>query len=344
MKIEVGESLILSWLRHCKNCQVVQLNWKPSTSSWELYNEVELENLMAITGEYFKTKYGLDIYKQNRSVLQLLNQGEIDALGVTLKGAKIEEIYAVDIAFHEGGLNYGNKEGTIASVVKKMLRTAMIIYGYFDLTYGDVIFASPKVNNSLILLLEQCIGDLNIFMREQGYNFNFILHINNDFKEKIFEPVISMATSVADTSELFMRSIQMYNLFSNDHKEKKGFPREAASLKMVEPQGQDLSGLEEVKIGALVRSTVRRLVDENKLNEEMIHKLTTYEYSKTNFNINYPFLLQINKSETYEEQRKVNGRPRYWSEIFKINEEEYYLCQEWFESNRSFFMDWLIKL
>ena len=28
MKIEMGESLFYSWLRHVKDCQIVQTNWK----------------------------------------------------------------------------------------------------------------------------------------------------------------------------------------------------------------------------------------------------------------------------------------------------------------------------
>lgn len=28
MKIEIGESLLLSWLKHIKECQLVQTNWK----------------------------------------------------------------------------------------------------------------------------------------------------------------------------------------------------------------------------------------------------------------------------------------------------------------------------
>lgn len=42
MKIEMGESLFYSWLRHVKECQVVQMNWKPSPS-WQLQNEEELK-------------------------------------------------------------------------------------------------------------------------------------------------------------------------------------------------------------------------------------------------------------------------------------------------------------
>ena len=32
MKIEMGESLFYSWLRHVKECQIVQTNWKVSES------------------------------------------------------------------------------------------------------------------------------------------------------------------------------------------------------------------------------------------------------------------------------------------------------------------------
>ena len=63
MKIEIGESLLLSWLRHIKNCQLVQMNWKPSTSSWDIYNESEVEELMAYCNKYFKDNYSIDILK-----------------------------------------------------------------------------------------------------------------------------------------------------------------------------------------------------------------------------------------------------------------------------------------
>lgn len=82
MKIEIGESLALSWLRHVKNCQVVQLNWKPSTSSWERYNEEETERLMAKADDYFAGKYQLNIFKNNRSSSPQNCSMKIDALGV----------------------------------------------------------------------------------------------------------------------------------------------------------------------------------------------------------------------------------------------------------------------
>ncbi|MDQ1002684.1 hypothetical protein QFZ28_003084 [Neobacillus niacini] len=80
MKIEIGESLMLSWLKHIKKCQTAQLNWKASTHSWELHNEDTIKKIMNSTKKYFLEKHNLNIYKNTTSHLQFLQQGEIDFL------------------------------------------------------------------------------------------------------------------------------------------------------------------------------------------------------------------------------------------------------------------------
>jgi hypothetical protein len=54
MKIEIAESLVLSWLRHVQGCAVTQLNWKPSPS-WQLSNDdvlrQEFERIRALASE-----------------------------------------------------------------------------------------------------------------------------------------------------------------------------------------------------------------------------------------------------------------------------------------------------
>ena len=106
MKIEMGESLIMSWLRHVKECQIVQTNWKAS-ARWELKNKDILADLLKCSDELFKSK-GYDIYKGNSGIEQILAQAEIDVLGLSF-GDEDTPIYAVDVAFHEAGLNYGSK-------------------------------------------------------------------------------------------------------------------------------------------------------------------------------------------------------------------------------------------
>jgi len=84
MKIEMGEFLFYSWLRHTKECQVVQTNWKVSPQ-WQLQHEDELSVLMQIMDGHFSDKYGYKIYKKSPSLSQLIQQGECDAVGGSYK-------------------------------------------------------------------------------------------------------------------------------------------------------------------------------------------------------------------------------------------------------------------
>lgn len=106
MKIEMGESLIYSWLRHEKLCQLVQTNWKVSPF-WELENHQDVEALFVICRNYFLERHSFDISK-GCSLEQFLKQAEIDGIGIAYS-TEAQYIYAVDVAYHEGGLNYGKR-------------------------------------------------------------------------------------------------------------------------------------------------------------------------------------------------------------------------------------------
>ena len=105
MKVEMGESLFYPWLRHVKQCQIVQTNWKPS-AHWTLHNEEALTLMMRKSVDCFQQEYGCDVFKKTSSFKQFLKQAEIDAVGIALKEGRME-VHAVDVAFHEGGLMYG---------------------------------------------------------------------------------------------------------------------------------------------------------------------------------------------------------------------------------------------
>lgn len=161
MKIEMGESLFYSWLRHVKECQLVQVNWK-SSPSWQLHNEKELKQFMETTEEYFQNQYGYAIYKNN-SFSQLLMQAEVDVLGISTSDDGME-VYGIDVAFHENGLNYGCRQETVIRIIKKLIRTALCIIGYFGVVRGELIFASPKIHSACINDLAPCITDINSFL------------------------------------------------------------------------------------------------------------------------------------------------------------------------------------
>lgn len=138
-------------------------------------------------------------------------------MGMEVGGVNsVQNIYGIDVAFHENGLNYGSKEETVSRVLKKMIRTAMAIHGYFNLSAGNIIFATLKIYGAVREPLQLYISELQEQFLNKGLNFHFVLLCNEDFKEKIFNVVTALSNSVSDTSELFMRSLQMYNLFAED--------------------------------------------------------------------------------------------------------------------------------
>lgn len=364
MKIEIGESLLLSWLKHIKECQIVQINWKASYK-WELKNKELLENLMEASSQLFSEKYGYDIYKGTKSIEQLIGQAEIDVIGINFEENQ-NHIYAIDVAFHEAGLNYGSKNETVARVIKKCLRTAMCIYGYYGFTKGTIIFTAPKINPSIEQGLFNCIEDISIVLKEIGLNYKIRIIGNDDFEEKILEPVLNSLGDVSDTSELFMRSLQMYNLFASKKSKRqttqgsKSIPtigtintiddknttvddsgivegkKITTDLNLIESNG--LEGLEEMKIGVIVRTVLRKMLEEGKVSKEEIIEMQTKEYSKETFDIQFPLLQKASLTQG-------KSPKRYYSTAIKIYGELYFLCSEWFEvpanNDRPYLMKWL---
>jgi len=341
MKIEMGESLLLSWLRHIKECQLVQTNWK-SSAKWELKNKEILEQLMQDSSNVFKTKYGYDLYKGNSGIDQVLAQAEIDVIGISFDESD-KHIYAIDVAFHEAGLNYGSREETVSRVIKKCIRTAMCIYGYYGSSDGTIIFTSPKINPAVIKDINACTDDIALVLSNLGLNYEIRIIANEDFSDKILEPVLNVLGDVSDTSELFMRSLQMYNLFAGKKpKTTVGTSRSAAPRKItsdldyIEYNGID--GLEEMKIGVIVRTILRKMLENGEVTKQEIEQMQTVDYSKETFDIQYPVLVKVKETDG-------KSPKRYYSSSFKIYSEDYFLCSEWFEvsanNDRPYLMKWL---
>lgn len=314
MKIEMCESLMLSWLKHAKNCKITQLNWKPS-ENWQVFNEDEVK-------ECFKkiNKQYPDILKKN-TFNQFLSQAEIDVLGINIEEKKY---YAVDVAFHEMGLNYGKTTETISRITKKVLRSALILYYQFNTKNGEIIFAAPKVNNAIISILNERFKDINNYINSLGFNFNFRLLTNNDFKEKIMMPIIEISPKISDTSELFIRSFQLYKLVKSNQSIKT-FQSKTDVSKAVD--------FSEFPIGEFVQNKLNYLFENNLIPIDEIEKLKDKEYSKKIFNLNFPLL--INKNENGLDEK---GYSRYWKNNIYAN--KYRVCSQWFKNQRIFFERW----
>lgn len=345
MKIEMGESLFYSWLRHVKECQIVQTNWKISPK-WELKFSDDLENIMSKTDELFSNKYGYKIYKQNTSLKQILQQAECDALGICANDG-INEIYAVDVAFHESGLNYGSLDETVTRVVKKCIRTAMCVYGYLGVKKAEIIFASPKINRQILDALCPCFVDINDIMQEIGFEFDFRIIANSDFLNSVLEPILEVSGNVADTAELFMRSYQMLSLFDKkslkDTKNVEKQKPETAIRNYQLSKGyvnikNNQDDYAELKVGQIARIIMRQILESGRVGAEEISRLQSEKYSKDYLGLNYAALVKVDS-----EYEKV----RYYADPILINGIYYKLCSQWYEvpanDDRPLLIDWIRK-
>ena len=204
MKIEIGESLCYSYLRHVKRCWLVQANWKTS-EHWD--KKKSPSNLQSLF-ESMRKRFDPDgrVFKQNTDARQFLKQGEIDVVGVDQDG----NVHAMEIAFHEAGLHYGGGvEDTTRRVLKKLLRAVLILKVYYPTKKElHLYFASPKVHEKVQWSLKEAFAKL-----KKGYpKITWHLLINDDFNKDVVCPTLEKTRTVADTSELFARAAKLLEL------------------------------------------------------------------------------------------------------------------------------------
>ncbi|MBW4463510.1 MAG: hypothetical protein KME47_25210 [Nodosilinea sp. WJT8-NPBG4] len=310
-----------------------------------------MEALVAEASQLFQDRYEASLFGRN-SFEQLIRQAEVDVLGICFEQMDVglqtgSSVYAIDVAFHEGGLNYGGAEKTAARVIKKYIRTAICVYLYLGCASGEIIFASPKIHPSFLALLNPYIEDCQTLLRKYGLGFKLRLLANDGFRVTVLDPIIRAIPSIADTSELFVRSIQMYNLFQSGGSLSDLSPQTLAkaipdiSHSLAETRTNldrsSAASLDEMKIGVLVKTELRKLLQENAVSLEEIEKMQTFAYSKETFGIQHPLLRPVQAGEK---------KPfRYWAEPVTVYGREYYICSEWYENStnndRPLFMNWL---
>jgi len=327
MKIEVAESLFISWLRHVRGCRIAQSNWKPS-KTWEATNRERVESLFKKSRGYFFQEMNLDLYGKNRTVSQLVQQAEIDAIGFCETDDR-PALIAIDVAFHEAGLNYGGKDATVARVVKKMLRTLFTMESYFPDYSREIIFAAPKINNSVQVVLNEAMTALDRFLEENEIAAECQLISNDDFFTEVINPVSQLSPEIADTGELFMRSVQLISMAPTHSKLPEGNVATAV---------EDRPSEHQPKIGSLVRQKFQALLEQKLLSPEEIANLCTVEYSRRSFGIRYAALV---KSDRVSDRFDSHGNARYYS---KVIAGEFLLCNDWYERNRKRFMSWLSSI
>lgn len=153
--------------------------------------------------------------------------------------------------------------------------------------------------------------------------------------------MVDILDDVADTSELFMRSLQMYNLFADKRTRFTGMSRKPKIVDNRTESIEKMTGADnfnEMKIGAIVRTELRKLLEDGMVSDVEIQLMQTKEYSKETFDIQYPLLMP---------SEGTNGLhpARYYSVPITVHGKKYFLCSEWFEvptnNDRPYLLKWL---
>lgn len=90
------------------------------------------------------------------------------------------------------------------------------------------------------------------------------------------------------------------------------------------------------KIGKLVRESFLYLFENNLLSDKDVTLLMNREFSNKNLGCAFPALV-IDEKDTIDSM----GRSRFYKEKFKYHNVEYYLCKEWFDNDKKYFVPWI---
>jgi len=179
-------------------------------------------------------------------------------------------------------------------------------------------------------------------LKDEVTNPKFSVIANETFETQILNPVLSLTKDITDTNELFVRSIQLHEIFKKRSTFPVGIPSKVNLRLPINPipipplptMGNNIK-----KIGRHVQETIKFLIINKSISDSEIENLLSKPYSKDIFNINFAFLRKLN-DDRFDEI----GFSRYYSTPVEINGKQYYLCSQWIENSRHKFDEWVKRM
>lgn len=331
MKIEICEQMIASWLQHIKGCQIVQTNWSPSPCSEIADEDINaVANFVADINNYLGEE-DIDIFKK-LTMRQLVMQCEIDVVGIHIVDGTVGDLYLVDSAFHENGLNYNN---VVAVVIKKLLRAALVSSIVFPGVPANIIFASPKCGDTLKKQLAEKLNELDSIIKHYYPDIDIVMLFNEEFAQTVYAPITEIIGSVNNDNDLFIRSMKLAHL-SEAYKEK-NTAAPATVLKMTSLESKTPRGQNKSK----VFSTLQKIIAAGKMDSTMLSNLCDPDFCNREFNMpTFPVLVQNTEfpASGYENSRF------YSPEMIYINDLPYRVCSQWIPQRMRRLETWAGKL
>jgi len=149
-----------------------------------------------------------------------------------------------------------------------------------------------------------------------------------------------MAGVVADTSELFLRAQQLMALCE----------RPARQLRPTMPRQLTMRNSRDTTdrsegTGAYVRATMSELAESGRLTPEIVADLSSAHHSKARFNLGHPFLKPVAPHvDLFLQRHDSNGYARYWKQPLTIGNNDFLMCSQWFDWQRTAFDQWVRDL
>jgi hypothetical protein len=335
MKIEIGEFLILSWLRHVRGCVVTQMNWSPSPA-WAIARERELRATFEAVRRFSDDPIGSSSFEQV-DFATFVRHASVDVLGLRLDHhvGGIEAI-AVDSAINDTQLPHGGAEETIVRLIQRMTRAGFALAAYLAPRQTSVVFATPWLATAVRQEVQRHLSLLEARLAEHRdlavSRLRFRVIADGDFADEIVQPVLEHVDAVADTSELRDQPQRSTALGSAGDG---AAPREGDGA--TRPEAGKGS-----RIGEHVRRTMRELAASGRLTARIIGDLLDPRYCKARFNLGYPFLKPVDRSVPLSRQgNDQHGRGRYWKKPLRVGDREFLMCNNWFVWQRDAFEAWV---
>lgn len=335
MKIEIGEFLILSWLRHVRGCVVTQMNWSPSPA-WTIARERELRATFEAVRRFSDDAIGRSSFAQI-DFEAFVRHANIDVLGLRLDHhvGGIEAI-AVDSAINDTELPHGSAEETIVRLIQRMTRAGFALAAYLEPRQTNVVFATPWLAIPVRQEVQRHLSLLESRLAEQRNHavsrLRFRVIADGDFADEIVQPVLEHVDAVADTSGLVgqpQRSTPFGRAGNGSAPRRVDRP-----IKPTIRKGS--------RIGEHVRRTMHELAASGRLTAPIIGDLLDPRYCKARFNLGYAFLKPVDRSIPLSRQgNDQHGRGRYWKKPLRVGDREFLMCNNWFVWQRDAFDAWV---
>jgi hypothetical protein len=333
MKIELGEFLILSWLRHVRGCVVTQMNWSPSPA-WTVAREGDLAAAFEAVRSYAADAIGRPIL-ETCDLDSFVRDARIDVLGLRpgSRGRNTEAI-AVDSAINDSELPHGNAEETIARLIQRMLRAGFALAAYLNPRQASVVFATPWLAQAIRQEVQRHLARLETCLAAQRHpavsGLRFRVIADADFADEIVQPVLEHVDAVAATTGLVGQPGHPAGAGkSGNGSARRGSGRPAT------PRGGG-------RIGEHVRRTMAELAASGRLTARLVGDLLDPRYCKAKFNLAHPFLKPVDHRIPLSRQgNDHHGRGRYWKKPLKVGGQEFLMCNDWYDRQRDSFDAWV---